>query len=373
MRRGGWKVMGIAVAWPVLCLALAQAPPAGKTAPAMPTADDEKAAVANADPAQGRILYDRYCKLCHGEGGKGYAADNANALASPEFLASAGDALLLTAIDRGRPGTPMAAFGWRFGGPLEIGDLFHVWAYLRSLETRPRVDVDKTVVRGNPAAGAAVFARECAQCHGPEGKSKTAPGIANPLLLATASDGYIRYAIEHGRSGTPMAAFGGKLSAREIDDVTRFVRSLARTVKDERPSGAVPRAISDLVIHPEGPAPAFPPLREGRYLSVDDAKKAYEAGARMVILDARPTSDWLMAHIPGALPVPYYGGQEKIVDSLPRDGTWILTYCACPHAASDHVTDMLRSKGFEKTAVLDEGFFVWAERGYPVTFGSNTP
>jgi rhodanese-related sulfurtransferase len=54
---------------------------------------------------------------------------------------------------------------------------------------------------------------------------------------------------------------------------------------------------------------------------------------------------------------------------LPKDGTWIISYCGCPHAASGHVMDNLRQHGFPRTAVLDEGIFEWIRRGYPITFG----
>ena len=87
-----------------------------------------------------------------------------------------------------------------------------------------------------------------------------------------------------------------------------------------------------------------------------------------VLLDARPTSEWLNSHIPGALPVPYYDS-NRMTAKLPRDGTWILTYCGCPHAASGSVMDTLRREGFPRTAVIDEGIFEWIRRGYPITYG----
>ncbi len=116
--------------------------------------------------------------------------------------------------------------------------------------------------------------------------------------------------------------------------------------------------------------PNFPPLKDGRYVSADDVHKALAAGAKMVLLDARPTSDWLRMHIPGALPVPYYD-PAKMIAQLPQDGTWVIAYCGCPHAASDRVIDMVRQKGgFDNTAVIDEGIFVWMARKYPLTFGA---
>jgi rhodanese-related sulfurtransferase len=88
----------------------------------------------------------------------------------------------------------------------------------------------------------------------------------------------------------------------------------------------------------------------------------------MVILDARATSDWLEQHIRGAVPMPFYA-VESYAETLPRDGTWIIAYCACPHAASGHVVDALRDGGFQNTAVLDEGIQHWVTEGYPVRQG----
>ena len=48
------------------------------------------------------------------------------------------------------------------------------------------------------------------------------------------------------------------------------------------------------------------------------------------------------------------------------DDTFIVAYCACPHAASGHVVDALRERGYRNTAVLDEGILVWRELGHPV-------
>lgn len=326
-----------------------------------------------ADVDAGRQHYDKYCKLCHAAEGKGYAADNANALSNAEFLSTADDGFLYVAIDRGRQGTPMAAYGRRRGGPLVPKTIEQIIAYLRSLQTKPSVNVDARRVMGDPVAGQSVYEDSCASCHGQKGEGTTAISLNHPVFLGTASDGYLRYAIEHGRSGTPMPAFAGDLTPGQIDDVTRYLRSFARSddalSADAVAIGEVPPTFERIVIHPEGPAPDFPPLRDGRYLAAAVIKDALVAGKRMVLLDARPTSDWLLSHIPGAIPVPYYA-PDKIVDALPRDGTWIIAYCGCPHAASGRVMDTLRDNGFKNTAVLDEGVFHWMAKDYPLTFGA---
>jgi mono/diheme cytochrome c family protein/rhodanese-related sulfurtransferase len=329
--------------------------------------------VAPEDARRGRALYDRYCALCHGAGAVGYAADNASQLANRTFLATASDEFLRIAIERGRPGTPMSAFGAAHGGPLHHREIDLVIAYLRSLQRVDPVDVDDRVVEGDSDRGRAVFAARCASCHGERGEGKTAISLNNPIFLATTTPGFIGHAIEHGRPGTPMPAFGGVLSAQQIDDVTSLIGSWGRSVSPSAPVAGVELPPLDrIVIHPDGPRPSFT-LREGRYVPADDVAKALESGARMILLDARPLSDWHRGHIPGAYPTPFYDELDALAAALPRDGTWIIAYCACPHAASGKVVDALRARGFTGTAVLDEGILVWQERGYPMQVTAAAP
>jgi rhodanese-related sulfurtransferase len=55
-----------------------------------------------------------------------------------------------------------------------------------------------------------------------------------------------------------------------------------------------------------------------------------------------------------------------VLDRLPRDGTWIVSDCACPYELSDQLTDVLRRAGFRNTAVLNEGVLWWEQNGYPI-------
>jgi rhodanese-related sulfurtransferase len=72
-------------------------------------------------------------------------------------------------------------------------------------------------------------------------------------------------------------------------------------------------------------------------------------------------------HITGAVSVPFYD-PSPYFDKLPKD-TWLVCYCACPHAESGQLARALNAKGFSKVAVLDEGLGVWKSRGYPMTAG----
>jgi rhodanese-related sulfurtransferase len=81
----------------------------------------------------------------------------------------------------------------------------------------------------------------------------------------------------------------------------------------------------------------------------------------------------MSSHIPGAYPAPFYDTvAPEVLKALPRSGTPIVIYCACPHAASDQVAGLLEKAGFTNVVVIKEGVLVWASRGYPMTFGNAT-
>ena len=87
---------------------------------------------------------------------KGIATSN-NAFAysgdiDGQFLATASDAFLYLAIDRGRPGTPMAAYGSRYGGPLDPTSTKKIIAYLRGFQRGPAIALDPA-----PRAGAGCY------------------------------------------------------------------------------------------------------------------------------------------------------------------------------------------------------------------------
>lgn len=317
---------------------------------------------------EGAWLYDRYCALCHGNEGEGYAADNATRLNSQSLLRTASDEFFFTAIAVGRADTAMAAYGEDYGGPLTREQIEALVAWIRSWQREPSLDLSDVTVSGDAKRGAELWSAHCASCHGASGEGASAQSLTKPSFLSTVSDGFLRYAIVHGRDGTPMPAFEETLSAQEIDDLVVYLRSF-----EERPSSTATELSPPsaermpLMRYPDGPRPNFS-LREGRFVAASQVREALEQRSRMILLDARPTSDWLRRRLPGALPVPYYD-PTPILDRLPRDGTWIIAYCGCPHAASGAVVDALREAGFENTAVLDEGVFHWIEQGYPTESG----
>lgn len=307
-------------------------------------------------------MHERYCQLCHAKDGTGYAADNAPSLVSKTFLESATDDFIAAGIRMGRPGTAMAAYGKVRGGPLEESEINALVTFLRAKGPANHA-LPASLPDGDLKRGAEVFEKSCQSCHGTQATRGNALSLHNPELLAAASPAFLRFAIVNGRPPTPMPAFQGKLSPQEITDVVSWLWSF----KPALPAPAVANVtIPDnlpLVINPKGARPKFT-LREDRFVSVEQVKKAFDAKQRMIIIDARAPSDWIQFRIPGAISGPYH--DPNILDRIPKDGTWVIAYCACPHHASGEVVDTLRARKYINTAVMDEGILFWKDRGFPL-------
>ena len=349
-------------------------PVPSQTSPVLPTpsqsAASQSAATQGAatntgqppEVAEGEALYTRYCKLCHGADAKGYAADNAPSLVSENFLASASDEFIASGIRLGRSNTAMAAYGRSRGGPLDEREIGTIVRFLRSKGT-PRTYVAEAPLRGDPTRGATSFEKNCQTCHGTPTVRGTAPQLHNPEFLNASTPGFWRYAIVNGRPPTPMPAFGATLPESEIEDIVAWLGKLAgRGITPAPTSGVVPDDLP-LVINPRGRAPNFT-LRDGRYVSAEQVKRALEEKRKLVIVDARTPSDWIQFHIPGSVPIPYYDA-EKLA-RIPNDGTWVIAYCACPHHASGEVVDALKKRNYPNAAILDEGILYWKDHGFPL-------
>jgi len=317
--------------------------------------------------AKGGHIYSKYCTLCHGARGEGYAADNAPSLVNPSFRATVSEDFLRAGIERGRPGTAMGGYGRSVGGPLAREDVDALLAFLQ-MGAPPPVPLASGSVLGNPVQGKFFYDALCAVCHGTVTQRATALHLANPVLQATVSTPFLKYALQHGRPGTKMEAWEGKIAPRQIEDIIAYVRTLSPTPPPV--PAAVPPAmppapppVGPIILNPNGKTPTMT-LRDDRFAPLDDVKRALDDKRRIVIIDARPPSDWLNLHITGSISVPYY--DMKGLDLVPNDGTWVVAYCACPHHASGVVVDELRKRGYKHAVVLDEGVFAWQHKGYPV-------
>jgi cytochrome c oxidase cbb3-type subunit 3 len=315
----------------------------------------------------GTALYEKYCSMCHASNGNGYLADEASALSNQDFLKSASNDYILQAILRGRPGTPMSAWGLDKGGALNQADAAAILSFIRSWQKEPSVELSTKPIKGDAENGANVYQQWCAACHGKYGTKGKYTKLDNPIFHQTASDGFIRYTIENGRRNTPMTAYKNKLTALEIDDVISYIRTLIPKEPFKETVALVNKELSEMirekgVLNPGNPPADFTPI-DDKYVPVDDVFAAYEQLKSFIIIDARPQSDYIRSHIKGAISIPFYDIKDA-VGLLPKD-VWIITYCVCPHALSGKAADKLKAADYHKVAILDEGFFDWQKKGYP--------
>jgi mono/diheme cytochrome c family protein/rhodanese-related sulfurtransferase len=325
-----------------------QEPPGHRPAPA-----------AGPDLISAQASYLRLCAPCHADDGTGYRADHAPSLVSSTFLESATDEFLRRSIIFGRPGSSMAAYGKALGGPLDDAAVTGLVAWLRAQGPKPRTL--PAAPAGVAARGGELYLQYCKSCHGDATTRGEGPHLANLQFLSAASDAFIKHAIVQGRPKTRMLAFGTVMTDEQVNDLVAYVRQLgAAAPKVEllpEPTGKEP-----LVLNPKGGAPTWK-AREDRFVPVDVVAAALKAGKRMIVIDARPPSDWRRVHIAGAVSIPYHEMQR--LAEVPKD-VWVVAYCACPHHLSGVVVDELKKRGHQRALVLDEGINVWHQRGYPV-------
>jgi mono/diheme cytochrome c family protein len=256
--------------------------------------------------SEGQPLYEQFCGFCHGDAGEGYLADNANALSNPNFLATATDEFIRIGIIEGRPGTPMSPWGIDNEGPLDDLQVNHIVAYIRSWQTEdnPPLDIHEIEVDGTAMRGQAAYNAFCQGCHGDVGQGVSAMSLNNPWFHASATDGFIRHAIEEGRPGTPMPGYANQVSPQTIDDLVVLIRSWARPV-DSAPPEVFEVDLTQALIN-DGGADADFELRDGRFAPAAAIKAAMDEGQAFILIDARPRADYLMSHIDGALSIPFY-------------------------------------------------------------------
>jgi mono/diheme cytochrome c family protein len=178
-------------------------------------------------------LYRTHCVGCHGGAGKLGPAPPLN---DPLFRAIVPENELRRVLNEGRPGTPMAAFARKNGGPLtptQVEILVHEIKGTRyRTEPSGKVAADPDGVAptwgvpdkapagvpsyltegsGDGKKGADVFMRACATCHGPEGKGgRDAGAIHVPAFLRLISPQALRRVVITGRPDLKMPNYADK-------------------------------------------------------------------------------------------------------------------------------------------------------------------
>ena len=190
----------------------------------------------------GRAVFRMHCVQCHGSGAAGSPGyPNLNDddwlwggdLNAIEFSITHG----VRNPDHAQTRTSqMPAFGR--DGMLQAGQIEDLVAHVRTISgQQPR----------NVAArrGAALFAQNCAACHGPDGRGNRtlgAPNLADAIWLYGGDADSIRTTIANSRQGV-MPRWGNRLTAAEIRMLTAYVHSLGGGESQARPlqTAAAPR------------------------------------------------------------------------------------------------------------------------------------
>ena len=173
------------------------------------------------------------CMACHGQDAAGRIGIGPR-IASKSYLAAASDDFLIRTIKNGRAGTTMIPWG----AVLNDEQIQAVISYLRSLYPVEAASLDESELKGVPENGAKIFRSICSGCHGRTGagyqETANGTGIGRTAFLESASNGFIRYIVNHGKTQTKMRGFSSKnvtaianLSDQEIEDTIAYLRANA--------------------------------------------------------------------------------------------------------------------------------------------------
>jgi mono/diheme cytochrome c family protein len=141
--------------------------------------------------AKGKILYRTHCARCHGE--KGGPRRGIRPINSKDYLKNVTDTILYKIIERGIPGTGMAALGDSEGGPLNPEQIRDLVAFIRSWEkTAPTLPAQETPPKTlfTQEEAAYVGSESCIGCHGSFNKEQI--NVWRKSLMATKAFSLIR-------------------------------------------------------------------------------------------------------------------------------------------------------------------------------------
>ena len=210
---------------------------------------------------QGKIVYEKYCVLCHGEkgDGKGHFAE-ATTPVPRDFRQGTfkwrttpsgslpTDADLERVLVTGLYGTSMSSFSTT----LSHAQRLDVIAYIKTFSPRFATEKPEPPITIPPEPpytpksverGAAIYEKfNCAQCHGDagEGDGPSADDLTddwgNPIVPYDLTEGHIKCGDSGpniyrvfigGLNGTPMPSFADSISPDEAWDLVHFIQSLS--------------------------------------------------------------------------------------------------------------------------------------------------
>jgi mono/diheme cytochrome c family protein len=184
---------------------------------------------------QGAQLYSDNCAVCHGPEGDG----RVGATLAKDWPSIRPDLQVQQTIENGIPGSVMPAWSQENGGPLGEAEIDALVYYILSWQTGGPPIIAPTPaapemapltpppdVSGDPNNGAALYAGNCAVCHGPNGEGRVGATLAKDFP-SIRPDLQIKETIANGVSGSVMPAWsqanGGPLTETEVDDLVAYI------------------------------------------------------------------------------------------------------------------------------------------------------
>lgn len=186
-----------------------------------------EAAATQRDKQDPAAIYHNYCSVCHGDRGDGRSRSTASLSTPPRDFTAPQMAQYLTvdrmvdAIRNGRPGTAMS--GWK--RQLSDEQIRAVAEYVREAFVVP---ASSPVVQ----RGRGLYLENCGACHDVQGRGgATAAGghpaidFRSPKAASELTHERMVAVVTHGKPGTAMAGFKGRMSVEDIDAVVRYIRA----------------------------------------------------------------------------------------------------------------------------------------------------
>jgi len=203
------------------------------------------------DITQGSQIFDANCAVCHGSEGQGRVGVNL----SNDWPAIDPTAFTRAVIEQGVSGTPMTPWSQQYGGPLDDQEIEDVVAFVTSL-SGGRSDMAPTATpfpvtpvptvpgsTGDAGQGQALFAQNCAMCHGEQGQGRKGADLAQGFSSIDPQQ-YVRATVAQGIDNTAMPAWsqsnGGPLTESEIDDISAFIVNLPSQAQPTPAPAATP-------------------------------------------------------------------------------------------------------------------------------------
>lgn len=200
---------------------------------------------------QGRALYTANCATCHGADAGGGSApnpydadapwpapslDNLAARYAESDVVIDPEDFITTTIKQGRLGTPMPPWGAAYQGPLNDLEVMAITNYLLAIQNDEVPQPDAKAFQGALGEGDAIYANNCARCHGDQLQGQVGPQLRNLFERYGWSQGddesrdaveaTIRGTLVNGRyvpTGAIMPPFSGVLTDDAIEAVIDFI------------------------------------------------------------------------------------------------------------------------------------------------------